>query len=71
LHKLHSFYGEHRGALYARKHVNGYAEGLEGAREFMQAFNAATEAQHQLDLVDAFFQKAIANTESAARGIAA
>jgi hypothetical protein len=37
----------------------------------MQAFNAATEAQHQLDLVDAFFQKAIANSESTARGIAA
>ena len=71
LHKLHTFYGEHRGALYARKHVNGYTEGLEGAREFMQAFNAATEAQHQLDLVDAFFQKAIANTLSVARGIAA
>jgi tRNA-dihydrouridine synthase B len=71
LRKLHLFYGEHRGALYARKHVNGYVDGLEGSREFMQAFNAAAEAQEQLDLVNAYFERILPTVGMSARGIAA
>ena len=71
LRKLHLFYGEQRGALYARKHVNGYVDGLEGSREFMQAFNAAAEAQEQLDLVNAYFERILPTVGMSARGIAA
>lgn len=59
LSKLHDFYGDKRGALYARKHVSGYVDGLEGSREFMRQFNAAVEAAEQLDLVDAYFRDAL------------
>jgi tRNA-dihydrouridine synthase B len=70
LAKLHAFYGDKRGALYARKHVSGYVDGLLGAREFMQCFNAATEGQQQLDLVDAFFETA-QPAQATAEGLAA
>ncbi len=64
LTKLHAFYGDKRGSLYARKHVSGYVDGLIGAREFMQQFNAVVDAQEQLDLVDAFFTQIISQQGS-------
>lgn len=66
LEKLHLFYGDKRGALYARKHVSGYVDGLFGAPDFMARFNAATDAQEQLDLVDRFFEVALTHSGIAA-----
>ena len=37
----------------------------------MQAFNAAAEAQEQLDLVDAYFERILPTVGMSARGIAA
>ena len=71
LEKLHSFYGDKRGSLYARKHVGGYVASLSGAREFMTSFNEATEAQAQLDLTDAYFTSLLASGETDTSGLAA
>ena len=50
--------------------MGGCVDGLLGAREFMQCFNAATEGQQQLDLVDAFFETA-QPAQATAEGLAA
>ena len=39
--------------------------------EFMQTFNAAFEAQEQLDLIDAYFERILPTVGMSARGIAA
>jgi tRNA-dihydrouridine synthase B len=71
LEKLHSFYGDKRGSLYARKHVGGYVASLTGAKEFMTRFNAATEAQAQLDLTDAYFSELLSRGATETSGLAA
>lgn len=55
LKNLYAFYGETRGVLVARKHISWYSKGQPHAGAFRQHFNELTEAQAQLEAVEAFF----------------
>jgi tRNA-dihydrouridine synthase B len=55
LKNLYAFYGETRGVLVARKHISWYSKGQPHAGAFRQHFNELTQAQAQLDAVEAFF----------------
>ncbi|MDA9901718.1 tRNA dihydrouridine synthase DusB [Gammaproteobacteria bacterium] len=55
--KLHKFYGGHRGALYARKHITQYFKPYSACTSFLKVFNTKTEPLEQLDLIDALFDQ--------------
>lgn len=56
LRNVHQFYGEPMGARIARKHVGWYlAE--QDPKSFRRAFNAIEDAEHQIDAIEAFFEK--------------
>ncbi len=55
LDALHTHYGEHMGVRVARKHIGWYLDARVGWDR--QAFNAATCAVQQHDLVDAFLSR--------------
>lgn len=62
LKNLYAFYGETRGVLVARKHISWYSKGQPHAGAFRQYFNELTEAQAQLDAVEAFFTQVMERT---------
>jgi tRNA-dihydrouridine synthase B len=53
--KLFGFYGEKRGALYARKHVSEYVADLPQGKEFRQQFNTYVQARDQLSVLEDYF----------------
>jgi tRNA-dihydrouridine synthase B len=53
--KLHKFYGDRRGPLYARKHATQYFKPYNASTNFLKTFNSKTEPLEQLDLIDALF----------------
>ena len=53
--KLHQFYGDRRGPLYARKHATQYFKPFSASSNFLKTFNSKTEPLEQLDLIDALF----------------
>jgi tRNA-dihydrouridine synthase B len=55
LQRLHRHYGERRGALFARKHVSGYAGELPGGKLFLAEFNRLESATAQLESVERFY----------------
>ncbi len=55
LENLYSFYGNHMGAMIARKHVSWYSKGqIHGAR-FRDHFNRLETAKEQCDAIETFF----------------
>ena len=52
---LHEFYGTELGLRFARKHVGWYADHLPDGRVLSRQFNALTEADQQIRLVEAYF----------------
>ncbi len=59
--KLYGFYGEHRGALYARKHVVEYVSDLPLSKEFRQEFNKFEQPKDQLNVLEDYFSMLEAN----------
>jgi tRNA-dihydrouridine synthase B len=59
--KLYGFYGEHRGALYARKHVVEYVSDLPWCKEFRQHFNKYEQPKDQLNALEDYFAMLEAN----------
>ncbi|KAA3630035.1 MAG: tRNA dihydrouridine synthase DusB [Proteobacteria bacterium] len=57
LHALYRFYGEHTGALMARKHAAWYTKGLPHGASFRRAINGETSTARQLALMDEFFDR--------------
>lgn len=53
--KLYGFYGEKRGALYARKHVVEYVADLPLCQEFRQHFNTYEQPTDQLRALEDYF----------------
>lgn len=54
LEALHALYGEARGVRVARKHIQWYCEGREGAAAFWQEVRTLTDAMAQRQAVSAF-----------------
>ncbi|MGI9287069.1 MAG: tRNA dihydrouridine synthase DusB [Pseudomonadales bacterium] len=68
---LHGFYGEFSGVRVARKHVGWYLQNLgstecPGAKEFRKAFNKVESAQHQITMLNSFFENFMSGGEIAA-----
>ncbi len=55
MRELHSFYGDHLGLGYTRKHVSWYLETYPGAREFRSVFNTLDSQAAQLEHIEQFF----------------
>ncbi len=55
LERLYAFYGEQRGVRIARKHIDWYTRGLEGAEAFRAHANRPETIAGQLAAVEAFF----------------
>ncbi|MES2625485.1 MAG: tRNA dihydrouridine synthase DusB [Pseudomonadota bacterium] len=53
--ELHSFYGDHLGLGYTRKHVAWYLETYPGAREFRSVFNKLDSQSAQIEHIEQFF----------------
>lgn len=51
---LHAFYGEFRGALFARKHIDWYSRTLPNGDLLKQQFMAVDTATEQLDVLDQY-----------------
>lgn len=56
LTKLYAFYGDHRGALYARKHVAEYVSLLPNSKEFRTQFNQFNLPNEQIEILQAYFE---------------
>ncbi|MEX2366511.1 MAG: tRNA-dihydrouridine synthase, partial [Pseudohongiellaceae bacterium] len=63
---LHSFYGEFKGVLIARKHVAWYLRNFTGANDFGQLFNRLTSASRQLDAIGTYLEHQRKDEELAA-----
>ena len=59
--KLYGFYGETRGALYARKHVVEYVSDLPFSKEFRLEFNKFEQPKDQLNVLEDYFSMLEAN----------
>ncbi|HEY1078253.1 MAG TPA: tRNA dihydrouridine synthase DusB [Fontimonas sp.] len=55
LDALYAFYGEGRGVRVARKHIQWYCQGNDGAEAFWQSINRVTDVGAQRAAVDAYF----------------
>lgn len=55
MEKLYAFYGDHRGALYARKHVAEYVSQLPDSKTFRAKFNQFEDPQNQLETLQEYF----------------
>ncbi len=53
---VHRLYGEEKGVLFARKHVNWYTRGLDNAEDFRASFNLISSADAQLDALATYFE---------------
>lgn len=58
---LHHFYGTEKGYRIARKHVAWYLQNIQDNFEFKQDFNAATDLNGQLAVLEKFFNLLRAN----------
>lgn len=58
---LHAFYGEFRGALFARKHIDWYSKVLPHGEALRQQFMQLDEAEAQLDLLTVYHDTSTAN----------
>jgi len=54
LNKLYAFYGEHKGVLFARKHVAEYVADLPEAKSFRAQFNKFEDPQNQLEALQEY-----------------
>lgn len=55
LENLYQFYGEHTGAMIARKHVSWYSKGQSGSARFRDLFNRLETPDEQTRAIKAFF----------------
>ncbi|MEX2334215.1 MAG: tRNA dihydrouridine synthase DusB, partial [Pseudohongiella sp.] len=53
---LHAFYGDFRGALFARKHIDWYSKVLPQGEELKQSFMQLSSAEAQLDLLGGYHE---------------
>ncbi|OFE12866.1 tRNA dihydrouridine synthase DusB [Pseudohongiella acticola] len=58
---LHAFYGDFRGALFARKHIGWYSKDLPSGESLKQQFMQLEDARSQLDLLTAYLNAGIGN----------
>lgn len=58
---LHAFYGDFRGALFARKHIDWYSKDLPHGEALKQQFMRLDDAAAQLDLLTAYHDASAAN----------
>jgi tRNA-dihydrouridine synthase B len=55
LKNLYEFYGEHTGAMIARKHVSWYSKGQSGSARFRDLFNRLETSHEQTFAIETFF----------------
>jgi tRNA-dihydrouridine synthase B len=55
LKNLYEFYGDHMGAMIARKHVSWYSRGQTGSARFRDHFNHLETADEQIRAIEDFF----------------
>jgi tRNA-dihydrouridine synthase B len=58
---LHAFYGDFRGALFARKHIGWYSKDLPRGESLKHEFMQLDDAESQLDLLTAYRNASIGN----------
>jgi len=68
LENLYDFYGEHNGAMIARKHVSWYSKGQHGAAHFREQFNKIQDADAQRAAIHAFFLMLTPEFSSSSKG---
>ena len=66
LQNLYDFYGDYTGVRVARKHISWYSKGQRHGAAFRQAVNRVDNQQQQLEMVNQFFDRLIAQEEMAA-----
>jgi len=62
---LHAFYGDFRGALFARKHIDWYSRILPQGEALKQRFMQLSDAEAQLDLLAVYHQASAGHKASA------
>jgi tRNA-dihydrouridine synthase B len=55
LTKLYAFYGDHKGALFARKHIAEYVADLPESKLFRAQFNQFADPKNQLETLQEYF----------------
>ena len=55
IENLYEFYGEHNGAMIARKHVSWYSKGQSGSARFRDLFNRLETPNEQRLAIEEFF----------------
>ncbi len=66
LQNLYAFYGEETGVRVARKHIAWYSKGRRDGAMFRQTVNRTQDAEQQLQMVRAFFDRCVDREEMAA-----
>jgi tRNA-dihydrouridine synthase B len=61
---LHAFYGDFKGALFARKHIDWYSKALPGGEYLKQQFMLTTDALEQRDILGSFHEKLLTSQQT-------